>query len=325
MSDRSEGRIDGAFAIDKPSGPTSHDVVATVRRILGRAHRVGHTGTLDPLATGVLVVCVGSATRLVSHFEDPGSGVEAMKTYDAEVRFGWETTTDDAAGELRGDRRPFDDSPAGRQLIEERLAHLVGDLDQMPPDFSAKKIAGRTAYARARRGESVELRPARVRIERIEALGWTQDALRFRLVCSAGTYVRSVARDLGRSCGAAAHLAGLRRVRAHGFGVEEALPYEGLTVTRVRASLRPSAALLPGWPSIGVDPSDLRDLLDGRALVNRSRATDGPCRLIDPSGGLSALGRVHGARIQPFRVFVERPETVGANPTAVVNSALSKP
>jgi len=165
--------------VDKPSGLTSHDVVARVRRIAG-TRRVGHTGTLDPMATGVLVLCLGKATRLIPYIEEMG-GV-AAKEYEARIRFGFETTTDDSEGEPRGEAAPLKSLDAAR--INAALAAFVGEIEQVPPAFSAKKVAGERAYKMARRGEAVELKAVRVHVESAELEGFEDGIATVRFSCS---------------------------------------------------------------------------------------------------------------------------------------------
>jgi tRNA pseudouridine55 synthase len=222
--------MNGALIIDKPAGLTSHDVVARVRKILGE-RRVGHTGTLDPFATGVLVVLVGRATRLAQFL----SGAE--KEYEATIRLGYATDT----GDLTGVRVPTSFTPATefhREEVETAMASLRGDLEQTPPMYSAKKLGGRKLYELARRGEEVERQPVRVTVSEFEVssknrsfLNLNNDGtrdLRVRVVCSAGTYVRTLAEDLGKQLGVGAHLVELRRTRAGSFEIADAITLDHL-------------------------------------------------------------------------------------------------
>ena len=247
--------MDGALIIDKPAGMTSHDVVARVRRIIGE-RRVGHTGTLDPFATGVLVVLVGRATRLAQFL----SGAE--KEYEAVIRLGYATDTGDVTGkrvvspsphterglggEIRDEPQPHSESlPTcgeghlpSKEEIEAAMASLTGDIEQVPPMYSAKKVGGRKLYEHARRGEEIERQPVRVTVSEFALL--THDGefvrlnedgtadLRARVVCSAGTYVRTLAEDLGKRLGIGAHLAELRRTRAGRFEIKEAITLDHL-------------------------------------------------------------------------------------------------
>src|SRR5712692_6484537 len=225
-------RMDGALIIDKPAGMTSHDVVALVRKTIGE-RRVGHTGTLDPFATGVLVVLVGRATRLAQFL----SGAE--KEYEAVIRLGYATDTGDITGARVEKDKPGFTTETKRtpsflgEEIETALASLRGEIEQTPPMYSAKKIGGRKLYELARRGEEVERKPVRVTISELECISQPADLvksnddgmqdLRVRVVCSAGTYIRTLAEDLGQQLGRGAHLAELRRTRAGKFKIEDAI------------------------------------------------------------------------------------------------------
>lgn len=216
MSKEEPRRPSGVLAIDKPAGWTSHDVVAVVRGVLDERH-VGHGGTLDPQATGLLPVLVGGATKFVERLHT------ATKVYAARVRFGSETTTDDAAGEAtRGAPAPE------RAAVEAALGTLRGTIMQVPPAFSALKVGGRRAYARARAGEAVELAAREVRVLRLEPTRWSGPEVDLLVVCSSGTYVRAIARDLGRLSGSAAHLAALRRLAVGTLDVRDAIGIEAL-------------------------------------------------------------------------------------------------
>jgi tRNA pseudouridine55 synthase len=190
----------GVLAIDKPVGWTSHDVVA-VARALTRVRRVGHGGTLDPLASGLLPILVGHATKFAERLH------EATKVYDAIVRFGSETTTDDREGTPTRTADPPDDA-----RLEGALVGLRGVTLQVPPAYAALKVKGRPAYARARAGEVLDLPARTVQVLRLDVIATAPPDVRLLVVCSSGTYVRSLARDLGRALGSAAHLAGLRRL-----------------------------------------------------------------------------------------------------------------
>jgi tRNA pseudouridine55 synthase len=285
-------QADGVLLVDKPAGVTSHDVVAVARRALG-VRRIGHAGTLDPFATGLLVLLVGRATRLLPYVEGE------PKVYEATVRFGAETTTDDATGDVTV-RAPL----PTRDAVEQGMTALTGALDQLPPAFSAKKVGGRRAYDAARRGEAIALAPARVRVERWELRAWrsgegeTGDAggeIDVTITCGAGTYIRALARDLGRLAGSAAHLSALRRVRCGPFTVSDAAPLDA--VRAGRATLRP---VLDAMPSLAVER------IDEPALERVARGQDVPATalgpraaLVDPAGALVAIGERHGERWQP--------------------------
>jgi len=285
--------------IDKPGGITSHDVVARVRRLAG-VKRVGHTGTLDPMATGVLVLCLGRATRLIPYLEEDRGG--SAKEYEAEIRFGFETTTDDAEGAPRAEVRSV---TLEETALRARLIDLSGEQDQVPPAFSAKKVAGERAYEIARRGDAPDLHAVTVRIDAAELLGFSDDRARIRLSCSRGTYVRSFARDLGRALGFGAHLTALRRTRTGRFVIGGALPLEGLTLEALSEALMPSAAVLSDWPSLSVDARHAGEIRQGKAIATQADRFPEPLRLrlLDQGGDLVALATVRTGSVQPFCVF----------------------
>jgi tRNA pseudouridine55 synthase len=206
------------LAIDKPEGWTSHDIVALVRGVLG-TRRVGHGGTLDPQATGLLPVLVGSATKFADRIH------EATKVYDALVRFGAETATDDREGAVT---RESEIPALVMETIEPALVALRGVITQVPPQYAALKVSGSPAYARARRGETVALAARSVQVFRLDVIAIVPPDLRLYVVCSSGTYVRAIARDLGRALGSAAHLAALRRLAVGALEAENALTPEQL-------------------------------------------------------------------------------------------------
>jgi len=210
--------MDGILAVDKPGGWTSHDVVAVCRRIAGRA-RTGHGGTLDPLATGVLPIVFGTATKFVQRLHT------APKVYGALITFGSETATDDRQGAVTRVSAP---PTVDRDELDRRLEPFRGEIEQVPPDYAAVKVGGRAAYARARAGEALALASRRVRIDRFDIASWEPPRLRCLIVCSSGTYIRSLARDLGRSLGSAAHLAALVRLAVGALELESAMPIESL-------------------------------------------------------------------------------------------------
>jgi len=286
--------------VDKPQGLTSHDVVARVRRIAG-TRRVGHTGTLDPMATGVLVLCLGRATRLIPYIEEMG-GMDA-KEYEAGIRFGFETTTDDAEGGPRGE--PVSTATLNSAGIAAALAAFVGEIEQIPPAFSAKKVAGERAYAMARRGEDVELKPVRVHVGSAELLDLQGDIARVRFACSRGTYIRALARDLGRALGVGAHLVSLRRTRSGVAEISRAVRLDDLTPGSLGAALIPMMSVLETWPSVLAGDGEAADLRLGRAVnLGKVPKTAGTrVRICDREGRLVALASSDGSRMQPFCVF----------------------
>ncbi len=262
---------DGILLVDKPAGMSSHDVVNVARRALGE-RRIGHAGTLDPFATGLLVVMVGRATRLLPYLHGE------PKEYEATIRFGTETDTEDLHGTV------VQEAPLPtRADIEAALPQLTGEIDQVPPAFSAKRIDGRRAYDLARSGAAVELAPARITVHEWTPLAW-RDAdgrvaeLDVRIRCGGGTYIRSLARDLARLAGSAAHLIALRRTASGCFRVDDAAPVDALREGRV--SLR---SALDGLPHLA------REVLDADAVL---RIVRGIAVAATVPGQLGAL--VHG-------------------------------
>ncbi|MDT5123500.1 MAG: tRNA pseudouridine55 synthase [Acidobacteriota bacterium] len=299
--------VDGVLIIDKPAGLTSHDVVARVRRILSE-RRVGHTGTLDPFATGVLVVLIGRATRLAQFLSN------AVKEYEAVVRFGYATDTGDATGKKLDVSRPQNATEGivhalGERKIESALDSLRGEIEQVPPMYSAKKVQGKKLYELARRGIEVERAAMRVTIYEIEAvrrdgalLRRNEDAtcdLQVRVVCSAGTYIRTLAESIGERLGMAAHVTSLRRTRAGDFGIEAALTLDELKIEAetgdVEAAILSPYAALSQMPFVHLTTDEARRALHGIALhLKRETETnwldDEPVRMCDADGHLIAVG-----------------------------------
>jgi tRNA pseudouridine55 synthase len=232
--------MDGILIIDKPAGLTSHDVVARVRRVL-RTKRVGHTGTLDPFATGVLVLMIGSATRLARFLD------KDTKEYIAEVQFGFETDTGDLSGLRIADRGLRNEEIVAKLGVihwDNVFEKFRGDILQTPPMYSAKKIDGKKLYELAREGKQVERKPVPVTIHKLELLPDEirnpQSAIRIHVVCSAGTYIRTLAEEIGREIGIGAHLTGLRRTAAGKFDLQQSV-----TIEQLRDLPAPESALLP--------------------------------------------------------------------------------
>ena len=271
-----ESRVapDGVLVIDKPAGPTSHDVVARVRRVLG-VKKIGHTGTLDPLATGVLPLVVGRATRVTQFLS------AASKTYEATIALGTSTDTYDASGSAcaagaNPERPPTvtaDDASAhvavDRRQVEEALSAFTGTFQQSPPPFSAKRIGGRRAYTLARQGRHVAPDPVTVHVDRLDVIALANDALSIRLTCSAGFYVRSLAHDIGLRLGCGAHLQALRRERSGEFSIDEAIPLGAIEEAGSAAAthIRPLATLLPDLPRVVVTERGARRAAHGNLLL----------------------------------------------------------
>ena len=280
--------VDGVLVVNKPEGPSSHDVVVVARRALG-VTRVGHTGTLDPQARGVLPLVVGQATRLAQHLT--GSD----KEYHATIRFGVVTDTYDAAGEVL---QSSDIAPA-REAIESALSAFRGTFDQTPPAYSAKMIGGERSYVRARAGKPVASPPVRVTVHALELLSADGRLCRLRVRCSAGFYVRALAHDLGRALGCGAILEQLERTEAAGFTLADALPFEALAQApraELRGRVRPLEALLLDAPTVTLTPEGVEWARHGRVLGPAQLATRSPdkaalVRLITPDGKLVGLAR----------------------------------
>lgn len=291
--------MNGVLIIDKPAGLTSHDVVARARRIL-HERRIGHTGTLDPFATGVLVILLGRATRLAQFL----SGVD--KEYEAIIRLGYSTDTGDFTGSpLPGPRAKPE--AFTEQKMEEALNSLRGDIDQVPPMYSAKKVEGKKLYELARRGEQVERKPMRVCIYDFEAikpgghlikdnLDGTFD-FHTRVSCSSGTYVRTLAEDFGKRLEVGAHLAELRRTRVGDFSIDQAITLDQLKIhfgeESIGAVLLPPGAALSQLPFVHLTPDEVRRANHGREVrVAESSWNDGEdVRMCDGDNELVAVGR----------------------------------
>lgn len=283
---------DGVAVVDKPAGWTSHDVVARARRLLGE-RRVGHSGTLDPDATGVLVLGVGRVTRLLRYV----TGVD--KAYEGEVVFGAETTTLDASG---GVVRVHDMAALDPEAVEAAAGGLRGDLLQVPPMVSAVRVGGRRLHELARAGVDVEREARRVRVERFDVEP-TADPLvyRFVVVCSSGTYVRVLAADLGHALGGGAHLRALRRTRVGAFGLDDAVALDELGPDRLLAPVE----ALRGWPRVTVDATVTGLVRHGRVLDADAlgAAGSGPWAVVDGTGALLAVYERRGHQVKPTVVL----------------------
>ena len=291
--------MDGVLIIDKPAGFTSHDVVAQTRRIL-RERRVGHTGTLDPFATGVLIILLGKATRLAQFL----SGVD--KEYEAIIRLGFSTDT----GDRTGTPIPGPPAPTGvwtEQQIEDALQSLRGEIDQVPPMYSAKKVEGRKLYELARRGETVERKPIHICIYDFAAIRpdgqLTKDNLdgtfdfHTRVSCSSGTYVRTLAEDFGKRLYVGAHLAELRRIRVGDFSLAQAITLDELKIhfgeESIGTVLLPPGAALSQLPFVHLNAEEVTRANHGREVrVAETNWNDGEnVRMCDRDNQLVAVGR----------------------------------
>jgi tRNA pseudouridine55 synthase len=286
--------LDGVLVVDKPAGPTSHDVVAAVRRVVGQK-RVGHTGTLDPFATGVLALVLGRATRL-SRFL-----TASTKRYLAGVRLGVATDTYDVTGVAVGEQAPEAVVEAiGRSAVEPVLARFRGRLEQSPPPFSAKKIGGVRAYTLARRNAAVAPAPVPVTVYACQLVSVERGLVTLEISCSAGCYVRSLAHDLGAALGVGAHLERLRRTANGEFTIEQAISLPELLeggVTTAGARLVPLDGLLGDCPGAQLTESGVDAVRHGRAIssgevrgwLSPQSGEDRPIRLLAPDGRLLAL------------------------------------
>ncbi|MBA2379610.1 MAG: tRNA pseudouridine(55) synthase TruB [Blastocatellia bacterium] len=281
--------MDGILLIDKPEGFTSHDVVARLRRIL-KTKRIGHTGTLDPFATGVLVMLVGKATRL-AQFVDKDE-----KEYVALVRFGSKTDTGDRTGQV------VERNEGGVPELSEILPRFVGDIEQVPPMYSAKKIAGKKLYEIARGGGEVERKALTVSISELELIDpaeiWPGSAIEatdvgIRVVCSAGTYIRTLAEDIGKAAGTVAHLAELRRTRAGEFSLDGAVLLGNLAeMTDPSAALRPLSEAVAHLPDFTVEADRIEPTRSGLSTSSGAESFEagGFVRMVNGGGELIAIG-----------------------------------
>jgi tRNA pseudouridine55 synthase len=288
---------DGLVVVDKPAGCTSHDVVAKLRKVYGQ-RKVGHAGTLDPDATGVLLVGLGRATRLLRYLSESG------KAYEGRVVFGIATSTLDAAGEVL-DQRPM---PITRDDVERVLPRFLGDIEQLPPMVSAVKVGGRRLHELARAGEEVERVPRPVHVDRFEVVGFEPGAYpqaEIEVECGSGTYVRSLAADLGAALGGCAHLAALRRTRVGSFTLAEAHPLAEIEADPPAAVL-PLATAMRDLERVDVDDEQARAVSHGVSFAPAALSVlgDGPYALIGPDGALLAVYDTRGAALRPAVVVV---------------------
>ncbi|WP_286793270.1 tRNA pseudouridine(55) synthase TruB [Microbacterium sp. UBA3394] len=291
----------GILLVDKPGGPTSHDVVARARRALG-TRKIGHAGTLDPMATGLLVLGVEAATRLLTFV------VGQDKTYRATIRLGVATDTDDADGQVTG---RIDASDVSSDAVADAISHLRGDISQIPSRVSAIKVDGRRAYDLARAGEDVELAAREVTVSRFDVMAERRegDILDLDVVvdCSSGTYIRALARDLGASLGVGGHLTALRRTRVGSFDVVDAAALDDLDAARMMPVAAAACAVLP---RLEVTADQARDLRHGKRLHGLAATIDAPrAAAIAPDGTFVGVVRPRG---DDLRSEMNMPEEAGA-------------
>lgn len=286
--------ISGFLNINKPTSMTSHDVVAKVRRACG-IKKIGHAGTLDPLADGVLVLCVGSATRLSEYV------MQSTKSYRARVRLGVVTDTYDAEGRVL---RECDAAHITRDAVERALTDFIGEIEQVPPMYSAIKQGGRKLYELARAGEEVERQPRRVRIDGLALTDWSPPLFTLNVTCSAGTYIRSLAYDLGERLGVGAHLAGLTRTASGTFTLERAVALDTLLASAdwTQHLIAPPAALAD-WPTVRLDAAAVAHIRHGRAIPAAS-GRGGLAFAYGPEDELVAIVQKDGSLWRPHKVFL---------------------
>jgi tRNA pseudouridine55 synthase len=312
----------GALVIDKPQGWTSHDVVARSRRLLSEK-RIGHTGTLDPMATGVLVLLVGKATRLAPYLACD------RKTYTCTAKFGLSTDTQDITGQTVGE---CDAGHLTHKIVEEALGQFRGAILQRPPQYSAVKVDGKRLYASARKGEHVEVPERPVEIFRFELVSWQSDDTHpmgsFLIECSAGTYIRTLLHDLGAKLGVGATLTELRRTSAGRFALADAVNLEQLGVSSDQgnswARVLPMAQLVADLPIVSVNDQQVEQIYFGRALAIDSaenslaslshQIEEGAheVALVHEDLGLVAVGKIDGDVVQPHLVLVEAMSATGS-------------
>jgi len=292
--------VKGILNLDKPSGITSRAVVDRVTRLLPRI-KVGHAGTLDPLASGVLIVCIGSATRLIESVQ------RMTKGYQTVVRLGARSDTLDAEGRVENVENPRVPSEVE---VRQAIAGQIGEIRQLPPEYSALKIKGQRAYDLARAGQAVDLEPRLVRIDRVDLMSYRWPLLELEIECGGGTYIRSVARDVGEALGCGGLVATLVRTRIGPFTLDSSVDPMTLTSRSLAANLRPALDAVPDLPAITLDESQAAAVAQGRALDAASLALDsvphGEIALLDTDGRLIAIGQGDSSHrtIHPQKVLI---------------------
>jgi tRNA pseudouridine55 synthase len=288
----------GVLAVDKPGGFTSRQIVDKVAKIV-RPAKAGHAGTLDPLATGVLVIAVGSATRLISYVQ------QGRKRYVGQFRLGQRSDTDDVEGQIT---EGGDWSHVTAAMLNEATGQFLGVLDQVPPQFSAVHVEGQRAYTLARRGQAVELAPRSVEVYSVRVTRFAPPDFELEIECGSGTYIRSIGRDLGEILGCGALMTSLRRMSVGSFKVEDSVTFDGLDETRLRHMLRPALDAVENHPRRIVDADEIRALRQGRTIVIGTLMTTEAgteIALIDNESTLIGIARIESdrLRLQPQIVF----------------------
>lgn len=290
-------RVDGVLLLDKPAGMTSNGALQAVRRLYNAA-KAGHTGTLDPMATGLLPLCFGEATKFA------GELLEADKEYLATIKLGVTTETADAEGQITAVRPVEADEARVRQVV----AGFLGEIEQIPPMYSALKRDGKPLYELARQGIEVERKPRRVVVHSLEVLRWEHDCFDLRVACSKGTYIRSLAADIGERLGCGAHLAGLRRTRIGRLDLTQAILLDQLaaaTLVERDTLLLAADALLLGWPAIVLTAAQAAAIGHGQGIDTPIGQGRGKCRLYGADGRFLGIGEAQeGGRLVPLRLVV---------------------
>ncbi|MDD5467399.1 MAG: tRNA pseudouridine(55) synthase TruB [Anaerolineales bacterium] len=298
--DQMKNVVSGVLVVDKPVGLTSHDVVQIIRRGTG-IRRAGHTGTLDPRASGVLVVLIGPAVRL-SEFVSASD-----KRYQATIRLGSSTDTYDSEGMVT-DSAPWDG--ISEEQFDEVLQRFVGEIEQVPPPYSAVKVKGKKAYEMAREGEEIDLEPRKIQVYSLDILEWAPPEVVVDVYCSSGTYVRSLANDLGQELGCGAHLIGLRRTKSGRFTLRDAVPLrrlqEAFDAGTWYRNLIPAAEALADWPMVELNADQVEKIRHGHRIMAAEGAT-GKARGVSEQGDLVALLEIDEAtgEWQPRKVFFQ--------------------
>lgn len=300
-SDQIKNVVSGVLVVDKPIGLTSHDVVQIIRRGTG-IRRAGHTGTLDPRASGVLVVLIGPAVRLSEYVS------ASDKRYQATIRLGSSTDTYDAEGIVTESSLSIEDIT--EEQFDEILQKFVGEIQQVPPPYSAVKVKGRKAYEMARKGEEVELSPRTINVYSLEVLEWAPPEVVIDVYCSSGTYVRSLANDLGNELGCGAHLIGLRRTKSGRFTLRDAVPLrrlqESFDAGDWYRNLIPAAEALADCPMVELNADEVELVRHGHRVAAVSNAS-GWARAVSQQGDLVALVEYieEDGEWQPRKVFFQ--------------------
>jgi tRNA pseudouridine55 synthase len=295
--------MDGVLVIDKPEDWTSHDVIAKCRNLL-KVRKIGHTGTLDPFATGVLTLLVGKATRLAQFLN------KDEKEYIAKITFGFETETGDRTGKIK-ENTLCEEFKLENEKIRETLKTFLGEIEQLPPMFSAKKVKGKKLYELARKNLEIERKAVKVTIFDLELLEIEEESIRLRIVSSSGTYIRTLAEDVGRRLGISAHLSELRRIRAGRFDISRAITLEKLEEIIKQGMLNkvliPIGEVLEDLPKVILDEANLKRAKNGNSLKIQiqSGLTEGDfvC-LLDSQRNLVAIGKILSGNVLPKIVLV---------------------